>query len=237
MEVEVMHRVEGADPVVEIRGRIDGLYTSQVPVILEEIKTTTLNLDLLSEEHNPLHWAQAQCYAFMYARQKQLAEIVIHLTYFHLDSEEEKTFERHFTWAELEIFFHDLVTPYLDWIRKVHAWQARRDQSIRQLDFPYREYRPGQREMAVAVYKAIRDNDRLYVQSPTGVGKTIATLFPAVKAMGQGLAAKVFYLTAKTSGRLAAEKALDDMRGANLYFRSVTLTAKEKICFCPPVNL
>jgi DNA excision repair protein ERCC-2 len=90
--------------------------------------------------------------------------------------------------------------------------------------------------MAVAVYKAIRANHRLYVQSPTGVGKTIATLFPAVKALGQGLAAKIFYLTAKTSGRLAAEKALDDMRQANLSLSSVTLTAKEKICFCPPVN-
>jgi len=90
--------------------------------------------------------------------------------------------------------------------------------------------------MAVDVYKAIRANGRLYVQSPTGVGKTIATLFPAVKAMGQGLATRIFYLTAKTSGRLVAEKALDDMRRSNLYFRSVTLTAKEKICFCPPAT-
>jgi DNA excision repair protein ERCC-2 len=90
--------------------------------------------------------------------------------------------------------------------------------------------------MAVAVYKAIRDKDRLYVQSPTGVGKTIATLFPAVKALGQGLASKIFYLTAKTSGRLVAEKALEDMRGADLHLKSVTLTAKEKICFCPPAN-
>ena len=90
--------------------------------------------------------------------------------------------------------------------------------------------------MAVAVYKAIRARDRLYVQSPTGVGKTIGTLFPAVKALGLGLATKIFYLTAKTSGRLVAEKALEDMRQSNLYFNSVTLTAKEKICFCPPVN-
>ena len=90
--------------------------------------------------------------------------------------------------------------------------------------------------MAVAVYKAIRANERLYVQSPTGVGKTIAALFPAVKAVGLGLAAKIFYLTAKTPGRLVAEETLDDMRRANLHFKSVTLTAKEKICFCPPVN-
>ncbi|MCU0486286.1 MAG: ATP-dependent DNA helicase, partial [Anaerolineales bacterium] len=170
------------------------------------------------------------------ARQHQLSEISIHLTYYHLDSREEKTFHRQFTLAELEAFFHDLITPYLDWFRKIWAYQARRDQSIQQLEFPYAAYRPGQREMAVAVYKAIRANDRLYVQSPTGVGKTIAALFPAVKALGQGLVARIFYLTAKTPGRLVAEKALDDMRGANLEIRSVTLTAKEKICFCPPVN-
>ncbi|MGE5378319.1 MAG: helicase C-terminal domain-containing protein, partial [Bacteroidota bacterium] len=236
IEVEVTYQVEGADPPLEVRGRIDGLYASQEPVIIEEIKTTTLSLDLVSEGHNPLHWAQAQCYAFIYATQQQLGEIGVHLTYFHLDSEEEKTFERHFTWVELETFFHDLTTHYLDWIRKVRVWQTRRDQSIQQLDFPYKEYRPGQREMAVAVYKAIRAGDRLYVQSPTGVGKTIATLFPAIKALGQGLATKIFYLTAKTSGRLVAEKALDDMRQSSLYFRSVTLTAKEKICFCPPAT-
>ncbi len=235
-EVEIAYRVEGADPPLEVRGRIDGLYANQEPVILEEIKTTTLSLDLVSEQHNPLHWAQAQCYAYMYAQQHNLSGVCIHLTYYHLDSQQEKTFERHFTFFELQTFFSDLIIPYLDWFRKIYAWQARRDQSIHQLDFPYVEYRPGQREMAVAVYKAIRANDRLYVQSPTGVGKTIAALFPAVKALGQGLAAKIFYLTAKTSGRLAAEKALDDMRQANLQFKSVTLTAKEKICFCPPVN-
>lgn len=235
-EVEIAYRVEGADPPLEVRGRIDGLYANQDPVIIEEIKTTTLSLDLVSEEHNRLHWAQAQCYAYIIARQQQRSVVCIHLTYYHLDSRKEKTFERHFTLTELETFFHDLITPYLDWFRKIYALQARRDGSIQQLEFPYKEYRPGQRDMAVAVYKAIRANDRLYVQSPTGVGKTIAALFPAVKALGQGLAAKIFYLTAKTPGRLVAERALEDMRQAKLDLRSVTLTAKEKICFCPPVN-
>jgi len=236
-EVEIAHRVLGAEPALEVRGRIDGLYVNHTPVILEEIKTTTLSLDLVTEEHNHLHWAQAYCYAYMYAQQQQLNEISIHLTYYHLDSHKEKTFERHLTLAELETFFRDLIARYLDWVRKVQAWLTQRDASIQQLDFPYADYRQGQREMAVEVYKAIRANDRLYVQSPTGVGKTIATLFPAVKALGQGLAAKIFYLTAKTSGRLVAENALDDMRRAGLYVRSVTLTAKEKICFCHgPVN-
>ena len=235
-EVEIICRIENTNPPLEIRGRIDGLYAGKEPVIIEEIKTTTLSLDLIHDNHNPLHWGQAQCYAYMYALQQNLSEINVYLTYYQLDSHEEKTFERHFTWTELESFFSDLITPYLDWFRKVQAWQARRDRSIEQLEFPYDEYRPGQRDLAVTVYKTIRANDRAYIQSPTGVGKTIATLFPSVKALGQGLATKIFYLTAKTSGRLVAEKALEDMYRSNLYLRSVTLTAKEKICFCPPVN-
>lgn len=235
-EVEIAFLVENTGVPLEVRGRIDGIYADAVPPILEEIKTTTLSLELVDEEFNPLHWAQAQCYAFMYASQQHLDEIGVHLTYFHLDSRQEKTFSRRFTLAELESFFYRLARTYLEWISRVGAWQAGRDRSIQALAFPYAAFRPGQREMAVAVYKAIRASDRLYVQSPTGVGKTIAALFPAVKALGQGLATKIFYLTAKTSGRQVAERALEDMRQAGLELKSVTLTAKEKICFCPPVN-
>lgn len=235
-EVEIACLIEGADPPLQVSGRMDGLYAAVEPVIIEEIKTTTLSLELVGENHNPLHWAQAQCYASMYARQHNLSGVSVHLTYHHLDSKQEKTFARHFTRGELEIFFDGLVATYLAWSRKISALQSRRNRSIHALEFPYTDYRPGQREMAVEVYKAIKSKDRLYVQSPTGVGKTIAALFPAVKAVGQGLAAKIFYLTAKTPGRAVAEKALEDMRQAGLDLRSVTLTAKEKICFCPPVN-
>jgi DNA excision repair protein ERCC-2 len=102
-------------PPLEVRGRIDGLYADQEPVILEEIKTTTLPLDTIGEGHNPLHWAQAQCYAFMLAHQENLDAVCIHLTYYQLDSREEKTFERHFSARELETFFFDLLRAYLDW--------------------------------------------------------------------------------------------------------------------------
>jgi DNA excision repair protein ERCC-2 len=235
-EIEIALWVEGEERPIQVRGRIDGLYATQEPVIIEEIKTTTLALDLVSEEHNQLHWAQVQCYAYMLARQENFREVRIHLTYYQLDSQAEKTFERQFTATELETFFCDLITPYLVWFRKVRERQTQRNQSIQVLDFPYDDYRPGQRDMAVEVYKAIRANDRLYVQAPTGVGKTIAALFPAVKAVGLGLVDKIFYLTAKTPGRFVAEVALDDMRRAGLHFKSVTLTAKDKICFCPPAN-
>ena len=235
-EVEISYTVLGSDPPLEVRGFIDGLYAAQDPVIIEEIKTTHLSLDQVGEGHNRIHLAQVQCYAYMYAVRHQLSHVIIHLTYYQLDSQQEKIFEHRFTLAELEDFFNHTVTVYLDWFRKIRAWQEKRNLSIEQLEFPYANYRPGQREMAVAVYKTIRSNDRLYIQSPTGVGKTIATLFPAVKSLGQGLAARIFYLTAKTPGRQVAENALEDMRHAGLHFRSVTLTAKEKICFNPPVN-
>ena len=235
-EVDVVFQISGEEPTIEIRGRIDGVDATQDPVLIEEIKTTTLALDLVHEDHNALHWAQAKCYAYIYAQQENLPEICIDLTYYHLDSQTEKTFERIFTLTELEVFFNALVTSYLAWFRKVRERRLRRDQSIQELDFPYDEYRPGQRDMAVAVYRTIRDNQRLYAQAPTGVGKTIATLFPAIKALGLGLAERIFYLTAKTPGRLVAEETLDDIRQAGLQFKSVTLTAKEKICFQPVVN-
>jgi DNA excision repair protein ERCC-2 len=235
-EVDVFYLVEQEDLQLEILGRIDGIFTTEQPIVIEEIKTTTLALSLIDEQHNPLHWAQAQCYAYMYALQHGLTEIHIQLTYYQLDSRVEKAFRRDFTFAQLESFFVDLITPYLDWVRKIRDWHDRRDQSIHHFDFPYDAYRLGQRDLAVAVYKTIRNKEKLFVQAPTGVGKTIATLFPAVKAVGMGLVAKIFYLTAKTPGRLVAEKAIEDMRSVGLRFKSVTLTAKEKICFCAEVN-
>lgn len=230
-EVVISHLVEAADLHLEIFGRIDGVFTLDRPVILEEIKTTTQDLHLVAAD-NPLHWGQAQCYAYLYALRQGLTEIKVQLTYYHLDSQEVVTFQRSFTLPQLESFFADLVSTYLDWMRQVKAWHEQRDHTIHQLNFPYPAYRTGQRHLAVAVYRAIQKKEPLFVQAPTGIGKTIATLFPAVKAIGTGLVAKIFYLTAKTPGRQVAEQALDDMRQAGLRLKSVTLTAKEKICFC-----
>ncbi|MBE7470170.1 MAG: ATP-dependent DNA helicase [Anaerolineae bacterium] len=230
-EVTISHLVETPDLTLEIFGRIDGIFGLDQPITLEEIKTITQDLPLVTGD-NPLHWGQAQCYAYMYARQHNLAEMRVQLTYYHLDSQETLTFRQNFTFSELESFFTGLVAAYLTWMRQVKAWQERRDASIQQFGFPYTTYRTGQRDLAVAVYRAIQKKEQLFVQAPTGIGKTIATLFPAVKAIGTGLVARIFYLTAKTPGRLVAEQALDDMRQSGLHLKSVTLTAKEKICFC-----
>lgn len=230
-EVAVSYLAETVDLSLEISGRIDGLFSLDQPITLEEIKTTTQDLQLVTAD-NPLHWGQARCYAYIYAYQHGLTEMQVQLTYYHLDSGETVSFRRSFTFSELESFFTELITIYLNWMRRVKVWQEQRDNSIRQLDFPYAAYRAGQRDLAVAVYRAIHSKEQLFVQAPTGIGKTIATLFPAVKAIGTGLVARIFYLTAKTPGRLVAEQALDDMRRAGLHLKSVTLTAKEKVCFC-----
>lgn len=230
-EVPISHVVSSDGLRLEIFGRIDGVFSRESPVAIEEIKTTIRDLGLITGD-NVLHWAQAQCYACIYAHQHHLAEVRVRLTYYQVDSREVKTFERLFDLAQLDSFFTGLVNAYLDWMKKVKAWRDRRDKSITQLEFPYAAYRPGQRDMAVAVYKTIRSSGKLFAQAPTGIGKTIAALFPAVKAVGLGLVAKIFYLTAKTSGRLVAEQTLDDLRQAGLSFKSVTLTAREKVCFC-----
>lgn len=231
-EVPINHLVEEDGLQLEIFGRIDGIFAADDPIILEEIKTTTRPLKAISANDHPLHWAQAKCYAYIYARQQKLADIQIQLTYYQIDTRQTTSFQQHVSFDQLAHFFTQLITPYLRWAVTVRDWRVQRDQSIQQLDFPYADYRAGQRDMAVAVYKAIRNGDRLFVQAPTGIGKTVAALFPAIKAVGMDLAAKIFYLTAKTPGRLVAEQTLDDMRQTGLRFKSVTLTAKDKICFC-----
>lgn len=236
-EIPIVHRVEQDGLRLEIFGRIDGIFTGDDPPAIEEIKTTTLPLDMIGADHNRLHWAQGQCYAYMYALQLGLNEIQLQLTYYQLETQAVKTFRRSFSLAELEQFFSELVAAYLAWATMTATWKIERDDSIRAFDFPYTAYRTGQRDMAVAVYKTIRQKGLLFIQAPTGVGKTIAALFPAIKAVGMGLVSKIFFLTAKTPGRLIAEKSLQDMRQAGLRFKSVTLTAKDKACFCVAAGL
>ena len=233
-EVPVTTIIERQGLAFEISGRIDGIFPGDNPVMLEEIKTTAHDLATLPEDYNPLHWAQAKCYAHIWAEQQNLAQVGVQLTYYHLESQETKTFRQLLSRAELAEFFEHLLAIYVDWAGQVQQWLAIRNDAIDALAFPYANYRRGQRELAVAVYQTIKRRRKLFAQAPTGIGKTIATLFPAVKAIGTELVTKIFYLTAKTLGRTVAEKALDDMRADGLRLKSVTLTAKDKICFCPP---
>lgn len=232
-EVTVARTVETDDFVLEIGGRIDGVFVYPDKAVIEEIKTTTRDPEEAAARMNSIHWGQASCYAFMYAERENLDDIDIQLTYCNIDSGEMKEVVRSFTFAELEAFFNDLITRYLAWAKTLADWVEIRNESIRALAFPFPGYRPGQRHMAADIYRTIRDGGRLIVQAPTGIGKTMAALFPAIKAIPECATDKIFYLTARTTGKTVAEKALDDMRASGLKVKNLTITAKERICFSP----
>lgn len=231
-EVSVSHLVEAEELQLEIAGRIDGLRMDGEQVLVEEIKTTEGELDP-DRPDNLVHWAQAKTYAYILAIQNDLEQVDIQLTYVRLEPWKVEEDRRTFSLDELTVFFEDLITRYLHWARIYHEWCLVRDPSIKELIFPFPDYRKGQRELAVATYRTIEAQSRLFAQAPTGIGKTISTLFPAIMAMGEGLVEKVFYLTAKTVVRTVAEKAIDDLRGEGLRLKSLTLTARDKICFRP----
>lgn len=232
-EVPVSYSVNADDLVLEINGRIDGVIRDGDTVIIDEIKTTTAQLEAIDEFYNHLHMAQVKCYAFIYASLNGLSDIGVQLTYYHMETGETKKLLKYMSFKELELFFSDLIGRYIKWMSMLKRWQMKRNSSIKALEFPFSSYRKGQRELAVSAYRAIRDGSKLFVQAPTGIGKTISVLFPAVKALGEGVTSKVFYLTARTTTRLAAEDAFERMREAGLCIKTLTLTAKEKICFCP----
>jgi DNA excision repair protein ERCC-2 len=232
-EVFVALQLERGEFAVTVSGRMDGVYRYPDRTVIDEIKSTTRNLDVMEEEENPVHWGQAKVYAYIYALQNGLETIDAQLTYVNTDSGGTREFRRSFSRKELESFFDDLLGRYLDWASTLEQWCRVRDESIEQLSFPFAEYRPGQRHMALEVYRAVEHGEQLIVEAPTGIGKTMAALFPAVKALGSGLTEKIFYLTAKTTGRKIAQKTLDDLRAGGLKLKSLTLTAKDKICFNP----
>jgi len=223
------YEIEGF--VIKLEGRADGIITESDGIVIDEIKSTTRPLEYIDDDFSLLHWAQAKCYAFIYATQNELQEAYVQLTYFQIDTEEIKKIRKQFKLVELQTFMSDLLSRYLVWASMLDIWNTQRDISIKNLKFPFETYRNGQRELAVAVYKTIMQERKLFVQAPTGIGKTISTLFPAVKALGEQHISKIFYLTAKTITRQVAEEAFAKMRSNGLRFRTITLTAKDKICF------
>lgn len=215
-----------------VEGRADGVITEAGRVTLDEIKTTLLPLEALTELSAPeVHWAQAMVYGHIYCRQNALAGIDIQLTYYNMDTGMIKRLTRHCTAEALSGFFTGLLEKYAPWAVMEHNWRLLSRESMRACAFPFPEYRPGQRRLAAAVYRTIERGGRLYAAAPTGIGKTISSLFPALKAMGEGLCEKIFYLTAKTITRTVAGDAMGLLLDGGLRARAITITAKDKICF------
>lgn len=216
--------------VLQIEGRADGVLKDDGKVLIDEIKGILRSLEHL-EAPVPVHLAQAKCYAYIYAVQNSLKCIDVQMTYCQMETEEIRRFCQEFEFQELQTWFQDLVTQYEKWVKFEIEWRNVRNDSIRQIEFPF-PYREGQRDLVVSVYRTILRKKKLFIQAPTGVGKTMATVFPAVRAVGEGLGEKIFYLTAKTIMRTVAEQAFSLLKEKGLLYKTITLTAKEKICFC-----
>ncbi len=231
-EVRMVYERQIEDITFVIEGRADGIIRDLVSVTIDEIKTTATPLEAIDENFNHLHWAQAKCYAYFYAKDKNLDEIQVRLTYYNIETKEIKHLQKAFSYGELDVFFEDVIRRYYKWIRFYIDWCKKRDGSLRELTFPFPSYRKGQRQVAVSVYKTIKEGQMLFINAPTGIGKTISTLFPALKAMGEGRGSKIFYLTAKTITRTVAEEGVMRLQNQGAEIKSITLTAKDKICFC-----
>ena len=217
-----------------IEGRADGIIETPEGIVIDEIKGVLKDLNLLKEPVG-VHLAQARCYAYIYASQKKLEEIGVQMTYCNMETEEIKRFQSIYSFRELDTWFRKLIGKYEKWARYQIRWKEKRNQSIKEIEFPF-AYREGQKDLVVSVYRTILRKKKLFIQAPTGVGKTMATVFPAVKAMGEGLGEKLFYLTAKTITRTVAWQAFDTLKEQALRMKVIVLTAKEKICFCEETN-
>ncbi len=236
-EVSVSHAVETDRYVLAVGGRIDGVFTfPDGRIVIEEIKTTVRD-DFDSPERrdieNQLHWGQVKVYAFMYAFRNNLSDIDTQLTYYHSESGRTLEQEKRFSIDELKGFFDHLAETYIRWADTLFDHYTARDESLDGMAFPYPAYREGQRALAADVYRTFRSGGQLLVQAATGIGKTMAVIFPALKHIGEGTVSRVFFLTARTTGRVVAEQAVDDLRGRGLKIKSLTLTAKDRICFSP----
>lgn len=233
-EVSMSHTTEFDEFVILVEGRADGVLQTEEGVVIDEIKGVHRDLHFL-EEPLEVHLAQAKCYAFFWSQDKDLEKIQVQMTYCHLDTEEIRRFERTYTSEELEKWYEWLIAQYYQWALWEYQWKKTRNASMEGLEFPF-PYREGQRDVVSGVYRTILRKMQLFIQAPTGVGKTMSTIFPAVRSMGEGLTEKIFYLTAKTITRTVAWEAFQILKNQGLSCKVLIITAKEKMCVCEEVE-
>lgn len=207
---------------------LNSLLCRNTSVVVDEIKSTYRELEHIREA-DPVHLAQAKCYAYMFATQNHLPRISVRMTYVNIESLEVRYFNEDYSLEEITKWYGELIKEYKRWADFEFHWKQTRNFSIESMTFPY-EFRTGQKELIAQVYRSIVAKEKLFVMAPTGVGKTLASVYPALKAMGEGRAEKIFYLTAKTITGTVASDCLTLLRGRALRLKSVAITAKEKIC-------
>ena len=228
-EVTMRHVVQEECFCILVEGRADGVLSEPGGFIIDEIKCVYMDISRL-EEPVKVHMAQAMCYGYFWCTEKDQEGIGVQITYCSMETEEIRRFRKEYSFEELKEWFQGLIHEYLKWAEYRYRHDLRRAASLKELAFPF-PYRKGQKELAVNVYRAIARERNLYIQAPTGIGKTLSVIFPSLKAMGEGMGDKLFYLTAKTVTRRVAEEAFSILRTRGLFFSAVTITAKEKLCF------
>ena len=228
-EVSLKRESEYEDTIIQVEGRADGIFTEDGEVWIDEIKGTYGNLQAM-EMPVPVHRAQAMCYGWIYGEKEGLSQIGIQMTYSHLDTEDTRRFREIFSMEELKNWYQKLLDDYHKWISCSLSWKKERNASMKDLQFPF-PYREGQREIVSGVYHTVSSKKTLFVQAPTGVGKTMSAIFPSVRAIGEGKGETLFYLTAKTITGTVAWEAFHTLRENGLKFKVTAITAKEKLCF------
>lgn len=228
-EVSLKRESEYEDVIIQVEGRADGIFTEDGEFWIDEIKGTYGNLQAM-EVPVPVHRAQAMCYGWIYGEKEGLSQIGIQMTYSHLDTEDTRRFREIFSMEELKNWYQKLLDDYHKWLSCSLSWKKERNASMKDLQFPF-PYREGQREIVSGVYHTVSSKKTLFVQAPTGVGKTMSAIFPSVRAIGEGKGETLFYLTAKTITGTVAWEAFHTLRENGLKFKVTAITAKEKLCF------
>ena len=228
-EVSLKKESEYDDVVIQVEGRADGIFTEDGAVYIDEIKGTYGNVQAM-DMPIPVHRAQAMCYGLIWGEKERISEIHIQMTYAHLETEETRRFREDFSIEELKGWYQKLLDAYHKWIAYSLNWKKERNASMKDLQFPF-PYREGQRDIVSGVYHTVSSGKTLFVQAPTGVGKTMSAIFPSVRAIGEGKGETLFYLTAKTITGTVAQEAFHILREKGLKFKVTAFTAKEKLCF------
>lgn len=229
-EVSLGYLVERERFSIVLEGRADGILKEDNRVIVDEIKAVYRDINLMKEPV-PVHLAQAKCYAYIYALQNKLENITVRMTYVQMETEQIRYFYETCSIKQLEEWFLNVVTEYEKWAAFQADWRKIRTESIAGIHFPF-SYRDQQKELVTGVYRTIEQKKRLFIQASTGAGKTISAIYPAVQAVGKGMADKIFYLTAKTITRTVALETFQILSRQLLQMKAIVLTAKDKICFC-----
>lgn len=221
---------------LHLEGRCDGVIIEGDSIIVEEIKSTYVPLRDIFEDFNIMHWSQGKIYAYMICKERSISTIYVQLSYYNLDSNEVKSFLKKYDFGDLATYLDELTAYYKKYVLLEIKHKQIRNETIKKTKFPFKKYREGQLNLVKACYGTIKEGKKIFLQAPTGIGKTISTIFPSVKAVGEGLANRIFYLTAKNVNRKVAEESFEILRYQGLVFKSIVISAKEKVCLNDRAN-